>query len=156
MTGKTLIPFLALSFGLTWGIAAILILFYDQVAAIFGEITISNPLYILAVYAPGIAGVFLVWRHYRTRGSGQFLQAPDPVARPGELVAVPHPGHSRSRLHWRRNKRLPQRSISLFNLDQSCCQHWRSPCSSVPSRSSAGAALPCRFCSADSPRSGPA
>ena len=33
MTGRTLIPFLALSFGLTWGIAAILILFHDQVVA---------------------------------------------------------------------------------------------------------------------------
>ncbi|MGD8805225.1 MAG: hypothetical protein PVH65_05215, partial [Chloroflexota bacterium] len=31
MKMKTLVPFLALSFGLTWGIAAILIFFYDQV-----------------------------------------------------------------------------------------------------------------------------
>jgi uncharacterized protein len=74
MTGKTLIPFLALSFGLTWGIAAILIFYYDQVVAIFGEISISNPLYILAVYAPGIAGVFLVWRHYGLAGLGSFFK----------------------------------------------------------------------------------
>jgi membrane protease YdiL (CAAX protease family) len=74
MTGRTLIPFLVLSFGLTWGIAAILILFYDQVVAIFGEISVSNPLYILAVYAPGIAGVFLVWRHYGLAGLGSFLK----------------------------------------------------------------------------------
>jgi len=74
MTGKTLIPFLLLSFGLTWGIAAILILFYDQVVAIFGEVTMSNPLYILAVYSPGIAGVFLVWRHYKLQGLGSFFK----------------------------------------------------------------------------------
>jgi membrane protease YdiL (CAAX protease family) len=74
MTGRTLIPFLVLSFGLTWGIAAILILFYDQVVAIFGEITMSNPLYILAVYAPGIAGVFLVGRHYGRAGLGSFFK----------------------------------------------------------------------------------
>ena len=74
MTGRTLIPFLALSFGLTWSIAAILILFYDQVVAIFGEISISNPLYILAVYAPGIAGVFLVRRHYGLAGLGSFFK----------------------------------------------------------------------------------
>lgn len=74
MTGKTLIPFLALSFGLTWGIAAILIFYYDQVVAIFGEIGISNPLYILAVYSPGIAGVFLVWRHYGLAGLGSFFK----------------------------------------------------------------------------------
>ena len=39
MKTKTLIPFLAISFGLTWGLAAILILFYDQVVAIFGEVS---------------------------------------------------------------------------------------------------------------------
>jgi membrane protease YdiL (CAAX protease family) len=74
MTGKTLIPLLAISFGLTWSIAAILILYYDQVVAIFGEISMSNPLYILAVYSPGIAGVFLVWRHYGLKGLGSFLK----------------------------------------------------------------------------------
>jgi CAAX protease family protein len=74
MTVKTLVPFLALSFGLTWGIAALLIFFTDQVVAVFGEITASNPLYILAVYAPGIAGVFLVWRSYGLKGLGSFFR----------------------------------------------------------------------------------
>ena len=74
MKTKTLIPFLALTFGLTWGIAAILIFFYDQVVAITGEISMSNPLYILAVYSPGIAGVLLVWRHYGTRGLRSFFK----------------------------------------------------------------------------------
>ena len=74
MTGKTLIPFLAISFGLTWTIAAILIFFYDQVVAIFGEVTMSNPLYILAVYAPGIAGIVLVWRHFGRAGLGRFFK----------------------------------------------------------------------------------
>jgi membrane protease YdiL (CAAX protease family) len=63
-----------MSFGLTWTIAAILILFYDEVAATFGELTIANPLYILAVYSPGLAGVFLVWRHYGLRGLGRFFR----------------------------------------------------------------------------------
>ena len=74
MKTKTLTPFLAITFGLTWGIAALLIFFADQVTAIFGEITQTNPLYILAVYAPGIAGVFLVWRHYGLKGLGSFLR----------------------------------------------------------------------------------
>ncbi len=74
MTGRTLIPFLALSFGFTWIIAAVLILFYDQVVAIFGEISMSNPLYILAVYSPGIAGVLLVWRHFGLQGLGRFFK----------------------------------------------------------------------------------
>ena len=38
MKTKTLIPFLAITFGLTWGIAALLIFFTDQIVAIFGEI----------------------------------------------------------------------------------------------------------------------
>ena len=74
MKTKTLIPFVAISFGLTWGLAAILILFYDQVVAIFGEISSTNPLFILAVYAPGIAGVLLVWRNYGLKGLGSFFQ----------------------------------------------------------------------------------
>ncbi|MBC8506294.1 MAG: CPBP family intramembrane metalloprotease [Chloroflexi bacterium] len=74
MKTKTLVPFVALTFGLTWGIAALLIFFADQVAAIFGEIGLSNPLVILAVYSPGIVGVFLVWRHYGLKGLGSFFR----------------------------------------------------------------------------------
>ena len=74
MKTKTLGTFLALTFGLTWGIAALLILFTDQVAAIFGEIGLSNPLVILAVYSPGFAGVFLVWRYYGLKGLGSFFR----------------------------------------------------------------------------------
>jgi membrane protease YdiL (CAAX protease family) len=74
MKTKTLIPFLALTFGLTWGIAALLIFFTDQVVAIFGEISSSNPLYILAVYSPGIAGVLLVWFKYGVKGLASFFR----------------------------------------------------------------------------------
>ena len=74
MTGRTLGLFLALTFGLTWGIAALLILYADQIAAIFGEIDLSNPLVILAIYSPGFAVVFLVWRHYGLEGLGSFFK----------------------------------------------------------------------------------
>lgn len=74
MNTGTLVPFLALTFGLTWGLAALPILFYDQVAAIFGEISMTNPLFILAVYSPGFVGVFLVWRHYGLKGLGSFFR----------------------------------------------------------------------------------
>ena len=74
MKTKTLVPFLAITFGLTWGIAALLILFTDQVVAIFGEITSSNPLYMLAVYSPAVAGIFLVWRNYGLKGLGSFFR----------------------------------------------------------------------------------
>ena len=71
---KLLVPFLALTFGLTWGLAALLILFPDQVIAIFGEVTMSNPLTILAIYSPGIAGVLLVWRQVGLKGLGSFFR----------------------------------------------------------------------------------
>ena len=74
MKTKTLVPFLALTFGFTWGIAALLIFFTDQVVAIFGEITSSNPLFILAVYSPGFTSIFLVWRTYGLKGLGSFLR----------------------------------------------------------------------------------
>ena len=74
MTTKTLTPFLLITFILTWGLAALLFIFYDQIVAIFGEINASNPLYILAVYSPGIAGVLLVLYHYGFKGLGSFMR----------------------------------------------------------------------------------
>jgi membrane protease YdiL (CAAX protease family) len=73
-TTRTLIPFLALAFGLTWGLAALLILFPDQIIAIFGEPGMTNPLVILAVYAPGIAGVLLVAWRYGLQGLARFFR----------------------------------------------------------------------------------
>jgi membrane protease YdiL (CAAX protease family) len=74
MTTKALAPFLAITFLLTWGLGALLMLFYDQIVAIFGEVSTTNPLYILAVYSPGFAGVFLVLYHYGLKGLGSFFQ----------------------------------------------------------------------------------
>jgi hypothetical protein len=64
----TLIPFFAIAFGLGWGIVILLIFFPDQTEAIFGPMGYTNPLFILAVYSPGLAGIFLVWRHYGVSG----------------------------------------------------------------------------------------
>ncbi len=74
MKSKTLIPFLLITFGLTWGLALLLMLFYDQIVALFGEVTPGNPLFILAVYSPAIAGIALVLYHYGLRGLGSFLR----------------------------------------------------------------------------------
>jgi uncharacterized protein len=71
---KAIFPFLLITFGLTWGIASLLIFFYDQVVVIFGEVGPSNPLYILAVYAPAFAAFMLVWRHYGLSGLGSYLR----------------------------------------------------------------------------------
>jgi membrane protease YdiL (CAAX protease family) len=74
MRMRTLVPFFAIAFGLGWGIAAIGILFTDRIEAIFGPIGYTNPLFILAVYTPGIGGVFLVWWHYGVTGLGSYFR----------------------------------------------------------------------------------
>ena len=74
MGTRALIPFLALTFGLTWGLAALAILLTDQIVAIFGEVGLRNPLVILAVYAPGIVGVLLVAWHCGLKGLGSFFR----------------------------------------------------------------------------------
>lgn len=68
-------PFLAMAFGLAWGILALHIAWPERMAALFGELTGHHPLFILAVYAPAIAAFLLValrggaagWRRYAAR-----------------------------------------------------------------------------------------
>jgi len=71
---KTLIQFLVLTFSLIWGLAASFFVFTDQMTAIFGQANLTNPLIILAVYSPGIVGIFLVWWHYGLKGLGSYFK----------------------------------------------------------------------------------
>lgn len=66
--------FFSLTFALTWGIAAILIAAPDAVERLFGPIGLSNPLYALAVYAPAISGLVMVWHHHGTDGFRSFFR----------------------------------------------------------------------------------
>ena len=70
----SLVPFFALAYGLGWGFLALLILFTAQIEAIFGEVSGTNPVFILAVWSPAMAGVFLVWRHYDINGLGSYFR----------------------------------------------------------------------------------
>jgi uncharacterized protein len=74
MDFAALTPFFAIAFGLAWAIIAILILFPDQTNAVFGPMGYTNPLFVLAVYSPAIAGIFLVWRYYGTKGLGSYFR----------------------------------------------------------------------------------
>ncbi|NJM67198.1 MAG: hypothetical protein HC851_16750 [Acaryochloris sp. RU_4_1] len=58
-----LVPFLLITFGLTWGVFALFILFQEQMTAIFGEVTGQHPLFILAVWTPAIAAFISVTYH---------------------------------------------------------------------------------------------
>jgi membrane protease YdiL (CAAX protease family) len=74
MTVGAVVPFLAIAFGLAWGLIAVLILFTAQVEAVFGPVGYTNPLFVLAVYAPAIAGLSLVWWHDGVGGLGRYLR----------------------------------------------------------------------------------
>jgi membrane protease YdiL (CAAX protease family) len=74
MTGRTLIAFFVIAFGLSWGLMALYLIFPDQIVAVFGEVGYTNPLFVLAVYAPAIAGIFLVWLNYGFSGLGRFFR----------------------------------------------------------------------------------
>jgi membrane protease YdiL (CAAX protease family) len=74
MGTKTLLSFLALTFALSWLPMALYMIFPDPFTALFGEISTSNPFFILAVYAPSISGIFLTWRYYGLKGVGSFVR----------------------------------------------------------------------------------
>jgi membrane protease YdiL (CAAX protease family) len=70
----TFVSFLALAFGLSWGPMALFMMFPDQLTPLFGEISTSNPFFILAVYAPSLSGIFLIWRQYGSIGLRSFFR----------------------------------------------------------------------------------
>lgn len=74
MGTNTLVTFLALTFGLSWVPMSLFMLFADQLTPLLGEMSSHHPFFLLAVYAPGISGIFLVWRHYGLKGLGSFFR----------------------------------------------------------------------------------
>lgn len=70
---RALIYFILLTFTITWGIAGGYILFPEQAAAMFGEIKGAHPLYFIATWGPGIAGVILVLSYGGLRGLRAFM-----------------------------------------------------------------------------------
>lgn len=54
------VPFLLITFGLTWGIIGLYIFLPEQMTAIFGQISGNHPLFFLAVYAPAIAAFSII------------------------------------------------------------------------------------------------
>ncbi len=73
MTTKILIPFLTITFGLTRGLALCFVLFLDAIISVFGPLSMTNPLFLLAVYSPGIAAFTLVIHQAGFKGLGRFV-----------------------------------------------------------------------------------
>lgn len=63
-----------ITFGLAWGIGALGAFFPDQMEALTGPMDSSNPLFMLVVYSPAIAGIGLVWKHYGRHGLGRYFR----------------------------------------------------------------------------------
>lgn len=70
---STLIPFLAIAFGLAWGLFGVFALFPDWIAQTFGPLSGRHPLFVLAVYAPAIAAFTLVLTKQGRGGLKRFL-----------------------------------------------------------------------------------
>jgi len=56
-----LTPFFLLTFALTWGLGMALVVLPDQITAIFGELSVTNPLYLIMTWSPGLVGMLLVF-----------------------------------------------------------------------------------------------
>lgn len=74
MSFSTLKWFFAMAFGFSWGLVGLYFAFPAQLEAIFGPIGYTNPLFIVAVYAPGLSGISLVLYHYGFKGFLSYLK----------------------------------------------------------------------------------
>lgn len=65
--------FFALTFAIAWGGMGLTFVYQEEVESVLGPMGASNPLFILAVWAPAISAIFLVLRHGGLPGLGRFL-----------------------------------------------------------------------------------
>jgi membrane protease YdiL (CAAX protease family) len=73
MTIKSLPSFLFISFGWAWGILGLYIFKGEWMSALFGPITGRHPLFVLAVYAPAIAALCVVFWSGGASGLRRYL-----------------------------------------------------------------------------------
>jgi len=74
LTPKSVRAFFVGTFVLSWSIGALLVAFPDQFETLSGPMGYTNPAFILLVYSPGFVGLFMVWRHYGTRGLASLIR----------------------------------------------------------------------------------
>ncbi len=55
-----IIPFVLLTFGATWGIVTLFIMLPQYIPAFLGPMSVTHPLYILAVWSPGLVAMALI------------------------------------------------------------------------------------------------
>jgi hypothetical protein len=72
LTVRDIGPFLLLTFAMSWGLVALMIAWPERVEALLGEIGLTNPAYLLAVWAPAVVAFALILR--RSGGAGLHRQ----------------------------------------------------------------------------------
>ncbi|HEY0646013.1 MAG TPA: type II CAAX endopeptidase family protein [Nocardioides sp.] len=60
--------FFLATFAFSWVLGALMVVFVDQVEAVFGPISYTNPVFVLVVWGPGLVGLALVARHHGVQG----------------------------------------------------------------------------------------
>ena len=65
--------FLLLTFGIAWGILGAFIFFHEAMVGLFGEITGEHPLFYLAVWAPAISALIVIFRWSGLEGIRRLL-----------------------------------------------------------------------------------
>jgi len=70
---RALVPFVLVTFLITWGVLGLYIMAPERAAAWFGEISGAHPLFFLVTWAPGIAGLAVVAAHAGPRALLPFL-----------------------------------------------------------------------------------
>ena len=73
MATSAIVPFVLLTFGITWGLMALLITQGDLMVSLFGELGVTHPAYILAVWSPAVVAFTLVLLHAGPGGARRFL-----------------------------------------------------------------------------------
>jgi membrane protease YdiL (CAAX protease family) len=65
--------FFLATFAFSWVLGALMVVFVDQVEAVFGPISYTNPVFVLVVWGPGLVGLALVARHHGVQGLRDLL-----------------------------------------------------------------------------------
>ncbi|WP_374457423.1 CPBP family intramembrane glutamic endopeptidase [Nocardioides sp.] len=73
MSLRTVRAFFLATFAFSWTLGVLMVVFMDQVEAVFGPMGYTNPVFILVVWGPGLVGLWLVVRHHGLRGLRPFL-----------------------------------------------------------------------------------
>lgn len=71
-------PFLLITFALTWGLVGLMIAWPERMEAILGEMGVTNPGYLLAVWSPALAAFGLIMYRSGGAGLGRFLSRLSP------------------------------------------------------------------------------